>query len=116
MGGCIQYFARLYKGKVGRADERTELSAQRNTSSLLPGGLDHTNLCPKAALIENRSKRSSTRNQLIFKFKLSPLSLHIIVNTFRPRYTPYDAKGGAKGRGSGGFDTWFLGEIVKHLD
>jgi hypothetical protein len=86
--------------------ERTDLSAQRNTSSpcyyteYRRGGLDHTDLGPKAALVENRSKRSSTPNQLIFKFKLSPLSFHIIVNTFRPRYTSYDTKAGTESRGS----------------
>jgi hypothetical protein len=120
MGGCIQYFAGLYKEKIGSTDKRTGLSAQRNTSSLalysIAGGLDHTDLGPKAALVKNRSKRSSTPNQLIFKFKLSPLSLHIIVNTFRPRDASYDTKAGTESRGSGGFDTWFLGEVVKHLD
>jgi hypothetical protein len=105
---------------MGCADKRTELSAQRNTSSWalysIEGGSDHTDLCPKATLVENRSKRSSTPNQLILQFQLSPLPLHIIVYTFRPRYTPCDTEAGTESRGSRRFDSWFLGEIIKHLD
>ena len=107
---------------VDSTGNRTESSTQRNKVNFRYStgqrlrGLDHTDLGPKAALVENRPKRSSTPNQLILKFKLSPLSFFIIVNTFRPRYTSHKAEAGTESRRGSGFDTWFLGEIIKHLD
>jgi len=101
--------------RTGSSEQRDKVSFRYSTGQRL-GGLDHTDLGPKAALVENRSKRSSTPNQLIFKFELSPLSFFIIVNTFRPRYTSDKAEAGTESRRGSGFDTWFLGEIIKHLD
>jgi hypothetical protein len=96
--------------------ERSAQHVKLHYTELILEGLDHTDLRPMAALVENWSKRSSTPNQLILQFQLSPLPLHIIVYTFRPRYTPCDTEAGTESRGSRRFDSWFLGEIIKHLD
>jgi len=98
-----------------RAHSANKVKFRYSTGQRLRG-LDHTDLGPKAALVENRPERSSTPNQLILKFKLSPLSFFIIVNTFRPRYTSDKAEAGTESRRSRGFDTRFLGEIIEHLD
>jgi hypothetical protein len=84
--------------------ERSAQHVKLHYTELILEGLDHTDLRPMAALVENWSKRSSTPNQLILKFKLSPLSFHIIVNTFRPRHPSYQAEAETESRGSRRFD------------
>lgn len=110
--GYAEWDVESTETRTGSSVQRNKVNFRYSTGQRL-GGLDHTDLGPKATLVENRSKRSSTPNQLILKFKLSSLSFLIIVNTFRPRYTPNKAEAGTEGRRSRGFDNWFLGEIVK---